>query len=136
MAVPPAGGSSLQVLQPIRPRPALLREITHFPAGPERGVSGEVRGGGAEGIGCGEVQGVRDQLWWIRGVSDGGDVAGGSGEGGDCKLWNWVYGGAEEGTLRKAREECDGDFLAGESKESPATAESLYIQVRSSQMGP
>ena len=40
-----------------------------------------------------------------------------------------MYGELENGTFGESWAECDGDFPAGESRESPTTDKSYYIQV-------
>lgn len=98
MAVYPSGLRSLQIFQPLHPRPRLLRGVSleeHHRA--DRRVSSEERRGRSEEAGVrGRFGGLLDQLRRFRRVQDGEDVAGDGGESGDREQWSGVHATAED----------------------------------------
>lgn len=71
MAVCVSCGCLVQELQLVRAGFAVLWEVLHEPVGPERGIPSEKCCGRVEEIGCGPVLGLRSELRWVCGVSDG-----------------------------------------------------------------
>lgn len=117
MAVYPPGLRSLQIFQPLHPRPSLLREISLEEHRADRRVSGEERRRRIEeaGLQRGRFGGLLDQLRRFRRVPDREDVAGDDRETGDREQWSGVYATAEDDGDEKTWWRCVGDSCSEES---------------------
>ncbi|KAF2304263.1 hypothetical protein GH714_028988 [Hevea brasiliensis] len=98
-------------LQPLRPRLNILRRINNKVLCKIRDLPGRFRFEVATKVGSGEIFCGGHQLWWVRSVPHGEDVAREGREGGDSELWVNMRKSDNEELIRKSKLDSIGDLM-------------------------